>query len=808
MKGNAHNVVLIRATILNSQDTYSGNFGEEIYAESMGIAYLKAYLEQVMPDLTVKILNPIIDKLSLLDILNKIVEYEPLLIGISVCHQWQMPWIKELTAKIREKYLAIHIILGGKYASAAWNKLLLELPVINSVCRYEGEQTLGELIKNLLEGKDWRNVKGLGFLDEKGVPVFNGRRSLIGYMNNIPSPCRSQLLKIIKKNSVIQIEASRGCNAHCTFCNERESGWVAKPVDRFVDELEQLTNQFPGHEIVIIDSTFIGFGKKRFERAQMIAESIIKRKLKISFNIMERADNIDFLTFKKLKEAGLSGVFLGIESFSDSALKRWEKGCDAATNKQAIQILQKLQIFTSIGFLVFDDVTTIDEIEESVNGLKEVTHDNGYLSIINFNEIIPYTGTAIEKQRIDKFIDIHERKGGESIWKFLDAGVSLICSWAWRYLTLLWPINKLLVEYFNNQEFKNLCQNFLPVKNALFIEFLQMVIKNVKKKEPDDKLLQDLFKLFIKRNKIDLLRKIKDWPTSLLKQEMYNAINSIGGCYEADVIGEVYGLPGAGIIGLITKDHLHPMMIDNESVWKDGMRWKEGAILSCRRLASLAKIKKNSRVLDVGFGIGGPARFLVKELGCNIVGINISHMQINTARRLTEKKLLDHTLKFGWGDAEAIPFEDKSFDVVWTMNMFYHINDKTAAIREFRRILKDQGTLAFEDWMITEKTSTVEYEKLLKTWQCPSILTLNQTIDLLKANHFQVTVIEDVSSVGSELMSQYFIREFEKLYEPKIKMLFPYIGADMAFHFKEDVQYIIDLYKKGHFGYYRIIAGS
>ncbi|GEM_PF-3278669 len=175
------------------------------------------------------------------------------------------------------------------------------------------------------------------------------------------------------------------------------------------------------------------------------------------------------------------------------------------------------------------------------------------------------------------------------------------------------------------------------------------------------------------------------------KEADLQAKRKIGQYYDGDTAGDLLGLPGAGIIALMSGDQLHPPMVFNDKFWSDGRLWQEGATESVRQLANLAGINANSRVLDVGCGIGGASRLLAKEYGCNVKGLNISSLQIETAKLMTSVSGLADKISFIIGDAESIPFPDSSFNHVWSMNMFYHIPDKTAAFKEFARVIESGG---------------------------------------------------------------------------------------------------------------------
>lgn len=114
-------------------------------------------------------------------------------------------------------------------------------------------------------------------------------------------------------------------------------------------------------------------------------------------------------------------------------------------------------------------------------------------------------------------------------------------------------------------------------------------------------------------------------------------------------------------------------------------------------LARAAKIDRGMTVLDVGSGLGGPARTLASEYGCHVRGIDLTDEYCRTASMLSERLGLGHLLQFQQGDALALPFQPASFDVVWTEHVAMNIADKARLYSEMHRVLKPGGTLAIYD---------------------------------------------------------------------------------------------------------------
>jgi SAM-dependent methyltransferase len=114
-------------------------------------------------------------------------------------------------------------------------------------------------------------------------------------------------------------------------------------------------------------------------------------------------------------------------------------------------------------------------------------------------------------------------------------------------------------------------------------------------------------------------------------------------------------------------------------------------------LARAAQIDATKRVLDVGSGVGGTSRCLAKEFGCRVTGIDLTAEYCRAAAMLSAKTGLAHLVDFRQGDATELPFDDQTFDVVWTEHVAMNIRDKTRLYKEMHRVLKSGGTLAIYD---------------------------------------------------------------------------------------------------------------
>ncbi len=114
-------------------------------------------------------------------------------------------------------------------------------------------------------------------------------------------------------------------------------------------------------------------------------------------------------------------------------------------------------------------------------------------------------------------------------------------------------------------------------------------------------------------------------------------------------------------------------------------------------LGRLAGITADMSVLDVGSGVGGPARFLAATYGCRVTGLDLSESFVDAARYLTERTGQIGQVSFETGSALELPFDEGRFDVVLLQHVAMNIADRARLYREIRRVLRSGGRFATFD---------------------------------------------------------------------------------------------------------------
>jgi sarcosine/dimethylglycine N-methyltransferase len=116
----------------------------------------------------------------------------------------------------------------------------------------------------------------------------------------------------------------------------------------------------------------------------------------------------------------------------------------------------------------------------------------------------------------------------------------------------------------------------------------------------------------------------------------------------------------------------------------------------------LTGLSKDSKVLDIGAGFGGPARYLARTYGCKVVALNLSEVENQRDREMNKAQGLDQLVDVVDGSFEAIPYPDGTFDVVWSQDAILHSGQRVKVLEEVSRVLKSGGEFVFTDPMAAD----------------------------------------------------------------------------------------------------------
>ncbi len=164
----------------------------------------------------------------------------------------------------------------------------------------------------------------------------------------------------------------------------------------------------------------------------------------------------------------------------------------------------------------------------------------------------------------------------------------------------------------------------------------------------------------------------------------------------------------------------------------------------------MAKIVENvsltgKEVLDIGVGIGGPACLLIEKHGAaRVTGIDVEDTVPKTAAQTVSRRGLQDRVLLRRVEPGPLPFDDESFDVVFSKDAIIHIHDKGALFRDIYRILRPGGCIAMSDWYRSEEPLTEEMAAWLEPHGSDFTMTpIQNDADLLGSAGFVDTAILD-----------------------------------------------------------------
>jgi radical SAM superfamily enzyme YgiQ (UPF0313 family) len=417
-------------------------------AEQMGLGYLAAMLRK--SGYKVELFDAFLYDLTVQQTVEEIKKRDSDILGFAV-YQEQIDDLITIINSLRSDGTDSHITLGGQFPTLAYRELLQAFNGIDSITIGEGEYTLLELTEKIINDSNWKEVSGISYREGNKI-VTNPPRPLIMDLDSLPFPERDTLLQVLEKGGIAQIVSSRGCYANCSFCSIPSfhraipgPKWRGRGPEKIVDEIESLTEKFKIDLINFNDANFFGPGKIGKKRVRQIGEEILRRRLDIEFYIGCRPDDVDAELFTFLKRVGLKGVLLGIESGVQRALDTFNKGITVEENKQAIAIINKLEINLDIGFIMYDPYVTLNEIKQNIEFLKKT---NLYLKDLVWmwlgtSWLKPFYGTQIHQKLIK---EKRLRESFDFEYDFEDPKVKVLFNIMCQLQELMFPIRQEILK--------------------------------------------------------------------------------------------------------------------------------------------------------------------------------------------------------------------------------------------------------------------------------------------------------------------------------------------------------------------------
>jgi MPBQ/MSBQ methyltransferase len=116
-------------------------------------------------------------------------------------------------------------------------------------------------------------------------------------------------------------------------------------------------------------------------------------------------------------------------------------------------------------------------------------------------------------------------------------------------------------------------------------------------------------------------------------------------------------------------------------------------------IAAQMDLRPGMRLLDIGSGIGGPARYFASVHGCHVTGVDLAPEYVRTAQAISVLVGVSASVQFEQGSATELPFADHSFNGAYMLHVGMNIQDKAELFREVKRVLRGTAVFAIFDVM-------------------------------------------------------------------------------------------------------------
>jgi len=213
------------------------------------------------------------------------------------------------------------------------------------------------------------------------------------------------------------------------------------------------------------------------------------------------------------------------------------------------------------------------------------------------------------------------------------------------------------------------------------------------------------------------------------------------------------------------------------------------------------EINEKTKILDVGSGIGGPARYIANQTGAEITAIELQSDQNNLAKDLTKKCGLSNKINHICGDILDYDFKNQTFDVVVSWLTLYHIANHEILLKKLFDLLNPNGFFYTEDITSRINLSDADRKKIKKEIYGIHLPCFDKYISNLEQNGFKLIFSEDMSSSWTD-----FTKERIKKYNSEKERNIRVHGKEVYDSLNLFYNFVGQYFSNGKLGGIRVIA--
>jgi radical SAM superfamily enzyme YgiQ (UPF0313 family) len=315
-----------------------------------------------------------------------ILKIDPLILGFSV-HESNRFFATELIKLIKKQNPRKIIIAGGPGIQNTRMRGKMMPGNIDIFVIGEGEEISYEIIKNIKNGLDIKNIPGIikgkhdEFIHVDEFLYIN--KTPTKDLNAIPFPTFDEFnLELYSSKGSLPMLMSRGCVNHCTFCNDRyiTNSYRYRTAQNVFEEIKYHVVNKKTHSIFFMDLLLNGNAVQLNALCDLLIASNINI---LWFGQAIPRKNLTKALLTKMKKAGCHSLTFGVESFSNNVLKIMHKGF---TKQEAIEVIKTAKdvgINVGINIITGFPGETEDDFNETIETIKEYHREIDVIGSLN-----------------------------------------------------------------------------------------------------------------------------------------------------------------------------------------------------------------------------------------------------------------------------------------------------------------------------------------------------------------------------------------------------------------------------------------
>ncbi len=299
----------------------------------------------------VEVLDTVVKKMKLDDVISFISSDPPELLGISVV-TWRLFPAYYIVQQVKKLFPTVKIVLGGPHFNFH-PKETMEWDGVDYILAGYADKTFPQLIE-ILDKKEYLKIKDISglYYRENGYIKSNPLTSIPLDLDEYPFPKRSLInlndyFTVADKVKMTTTYTSRGCPYKCTYCDVSEKKFHYRSAKKIVDEFELIVNMGI-KEIHIFDDTFNVIRQRVID----MCTEIIKRGIEVKWNTRARVFPADREMLSLMKDAGCNRLHVGVESLDPLVLKKIKKNQNLEQIQNFFALCNEFKVDTLAYFML------------------------------------------------------------------------------------------------------------------------------------------------------------------------------------------------------------------------------------------------------------------------------------------------------------------------------------------------------------------------------------------------------------------------------------------------------------------------